>query len=279
MNMDSNQIENSIGHLNDLVAKHLLSDLFKGLVQIIDTQKQSLYLKDQVRKQAEIYTNLLRYSFTDYQDPDRDKIYSKLLKSLYGIIDELKINLVAENRFLAINTLKQETNYEFLSEREKIENEVLKNKPCKESNTLFRQIWLSGYLAPEKMLLLDKLVESPDISWVNESLVVSALTISNLMYFDERKMLYLFKFYYRGIDKVWQRAMVGLVLNAYFYSERLKEFPEIMEYIDLIKKQKDFNINLEYVILQIIRTRETEKISRKLHDEIIPEVAKFKPKI
>ena len=49
--------------------------------------------------------------------------------------------------------------------------------------------------------------------------------------------------------------------------------------LNLIRDDKDFNKNLQYILLQLIRTKETEKISRKLHEEIIPEVAKFKPKI
>ncbi|NJO92345.1 MAG: tetratricopeptide repeat protein, partial [Chloroflexia bacterium] len=58
-----------------------------------------------------------------------------------------------------------------------------------------------------------------------------------------------------------------------------EEYPEIVEKLVLVKEDKDFNDNLQYIVLQILRTKETEKISKKLHEEIIPEVAKFKPKI
>jgi tetratricopeptide (TPR) repeat protein len=277
--MEYSKITSSIEQLNSLVAQHQLSDLFKDLLRIIESEKQLLYLKDKVRKQAEIYNNLLRYSFTDIKDPERDNIYSQLLKSLYHIIDELKAGLVADNKFMAINTLQHETNFEFLSNRNKIEKGVLSDIPSLESNKLFRRIWVAGILNEDDCTLLSKAISNTKISWINESLIVSALTISNLMYFDEKKADYLFKFYYKGTDKVWQRALVGIVFNIYYYSDRLSEFPEISNHINSISKERDFYENLQSVVLQIIRTKETEKISRKLHEEIIPEVAKFKPKL
>ncbi len=277
--MEIAKINSTIEKLCKLIADHQLSDLFKELVKIIEEQKSLLYLKDKVRKQAEIYTNLLRYSFKDIKDPERDTIYSRLLKSLFDIVDELKVSLVSENKFLAINTLQQEANYEFLSNKSKIEKALLDENPSPELNKFFSHIWTSGILKDDEKGILDKIVSNKNISWVNESLIVSALTISNLIYFDENKINYLFKFYLNKKHKVWQRALVGMVFNIYTYSDRLNEYPQIIENIDSISKEKDFHNNLQYIILQIIRTKETEKISRKLHDEIIPQVAKFKPRI
>jgi len=277
--MDTNTIDTTTKKLNKLISNHRLSDLFKELIPIVESQKSVLYLKDTISKQAEIYTNLLKYSFLDIKDPERDTIYSKLLKSLYCIVDDLKISLTEENRFLAINTVKHETNYYFKTNFNKIETTILNKSHGSEMNYLFRQIWVSGILGQEESKLLDKAVASKEIHWINESLIVSALTISNLMYFDEKKLDFLFKFYFKGANKVWQRALVGIVFNVFLYSDRLNEFHEIIKNIELIKKDKDFNKNLQFVILQIIRTKETERISRKLHEEIIPEVAKIKPKI
>ena len=278
-NMDINNIHKTIESLTKLVENHQLSDFFKEVNKVSESQKNTLFLKDTIRKQAEIYTNLLKYSFLNIKDPERDKIYSNLLRDLYGIIDELKVCLVAENRFMAINTIKHETNYEFQTKRESIEKSILKSGNQDETSKMFRQIWLSGKLSQEEILFIDKILDKKNLSWVSESLIVSALTISNLMFFDEKKVDYLFDFYNKGVNRVWQRALVGMVFNVHYYSSRLKEFPEIINKINRIKEDKDFNTNLQYVVLQIIRTKETEKISKKLRDEIIPEVAKIKPKI
>jgi tetratricopeptide (TPR) repeat protein len=276
--METSEIYKISEELDKKVANHQLSEAFKTIVNLIESQKHLLPLLDKVRKQAEIYRNLLMYSFNDIKDPERDKIYSHILKSLYCIIDELKAGLISEKKFLAINTLKHETNYEFNSQKDLILQKLLSSSPSKEANIMFRKIWVSEILHEEDLHILEKIIKS-GVSWTTESLIVSALTISNLMFFDEKKLEYLFGFYFKGTDKVWQRALVGIVFNMYTYSGRIYEFPEIVKKINSIKTEKDFNKNLQYVILQIIRTKETEKISRKLHEEIIPEVAKLKPKI
>ncbi len=277
--MEIGQLKIKIEGFCKLVFNHQLSDAFNEINQTIDEHKNLLYLKDKVRKQVEIYTNLLKYSFTNVKDPERDSIYSKILNALYGIIDEIKLSMIEENKYWAINTIRQEINFDFQTNREIIEKSILSGNMTSESNKLFKKIWISGVMNDEDLAVIARIVKSKETSWVDESLIVSALTISSIMNFDEKKLRFLFDFYYKGINKVWQRAFVGIVLIVYYYSPRLREYPDIIKRIKLISKEKDFQKNLQYVILQIIRTKDTDKISRKLHEEIIPEVAKFKPKI
>ncbi len=277
--MGISQLNNKIEKLSELVANHQLSDAFKEINQTIDEHKNLLYLKDKVRKQVEIYTNLLKYSFTNIKDPERDNIYSKILKALYSIIDELKLTLIQEYKYLAINTIRQETNFEFQANRGLIEKAIISSKPTIENDKIFKKIWIEGILSNEDSSIITRVVNNSNTSWINESLIVSALTISTLMNFDEKKLEVLFDFYSKGVNKVWQRAFVGIILIVDIYSLRLKEYPSIIKMIKNISKEKDFQKNLQYVVLQIIRTKDTDKISKKLHDEIIPEVAKLKPKI
>jgi len=277
--MDITSINSTSDSLCKHVANHRLSDAFSELNQLINDNQVLLVVKDKVRRQSEIYNNLLRYSFTDIKDPERDKVYSKLLQTLYKIIDEVKSILFEENKFFALNTIRQEVNFDLLSNRNETEKSTLGSKANKSSNKLFKKIWLSGTLDDEDKAYIKKVIDSKSISWVNESLLASALTTSLLMNFDEQKLNFLFDFYYKGVDKVWQRALVGIVFSVYIYSDRLNEYPGIVKKIDLLKNEKDFEKNLQYIVLQILRTKETEKISKKLHEEIIPEVAKFKPKI
>jgi len=277
--MEIAQINLKIDKFCTLVANHQLSDVFKEINQTIDEHKNLLYLKDKLRKQVEIYINLLQYSFTNIQDPERDHIYSKILKSIYSIIDEIKESLITENKFWAINTIKQEMNFEFQTNRGIIEKTILSGSSNNESKKLFKQIWISGIINNDDAAIISKIAKSSKVNWIDETLIVSALTISSLMKFDEQKLNFLFDLYYKGTNKVWQRAFVGIILFVQLYSPRLNEYPEIIKKLKLISKEKDFYKNLQYVILQIIRTKETDKISKKLQDEIIPEVAKIKPKI
>ena len=56
-------------------------------------------------------------------------------------------------------------------------------------------------------------------------------------------------------------------------------YDDLMNKVKQIKEDDGIERYLEEIILQLIRTKETEKISKKLQDEIIPEMQKFRPKI
>ncbi len=277
--MDITTINKTIDKLCKSTSEHRLSEVFSELNRILNENPILVIFREKIRKQSEIYTNLLRYSFGEVKDPDRDKIYTNLLRALYKIIDEIKIKLFEENTYLALNTIKQETNFDLLSSRAEVEKATLSENSNKLVNKLFKHIWLSGNLDGLDHDFLKKTINSKKISWVNESVIVSALTVSLLANFDELKFNLLFDFYKKGVNKVWQRALVGIVFGTYVYSDRIEEYPELIKKLITLKKEKDFNDNLQYIVLQILRTKETEKISKKLHEEIIPEVAKFKPKI
>ncbi|MBE0666877.1 MAG: tetratricopeptide repeat protein, partial [Bacteroidales bacterium] len=76
-----------------------------------------------------------------------------------------------------------------------------------------------------------------------------------------------------------ERALIGIILNLYYYDERVPLYPEVKELIKELGLRKDFSEKWRIVILQIIRSRETEKLSKRMHDEILPQVVKLQPKI
>jgi tetratricopeptide (TPR) repeat protein len=76
-----------------------------------------------------------------------------------------------------------------------------------------------------------------------------------------------------------ERALSGLILNLHYYNTRLLLYPEITERIKKMSRETIFKEHCRIIVLQIIRSRETENLSRKLQDEILPQVARLKPMI
>jgi tetratricopeptide (TPR) repeat protein len=56
-------------------------------------------------------------------------------------------------------------------------------------------------------------------------------------------------------------------------------YPEITGRIEKMSRNSTFREHCRIIVLQTIRSRETETLSKKLHDEILPQVAKLKPRI
>jgi hypothetical protein len=89
----------------------------------------------------------------------------------------------------------------------------------------------------------------------------------------------LIDFYRSGEEKVMERALTGLIFSLYYYNNRILLYPEITSMITKLGKDRNFREHCRLIVLQIIRSRETENLSRKLNEEILPKVAKLKPRI
>jgi len=98
-------------------------------------------------------------------------------------------------------------------------------------------------------------------------------------YFDEEKFSLLFDVCDFDETELTQRAMVGLLINLYKYDSRISFYPAINGRLTILNENPKFKQNIERIIIQLISSRETEKIQKKIVDEIIPEMIKISPNL
>ena len=72
---------------------------------------------------------------------------------------------------------------------------------------------------------------------------------------------------------------MALVILLYRYDSRVEFYPNIIHRLKLISEELNLEQNLEKIALQLIRTRDTLEIGRKLQEDLMPEMAKLKPKL
>ncbi len=251
------------------------------------------------------YQNMLRYTLEGVKDPDRDRVYQGLMASIYKLADETREVLMSRYSGWHIYWLKQELEkeqklsgvdivekLEDLSFKKELDEVLRESASLSEEAFLhrsrryrdlrvkiFRHLWLSDEYK-ESELELVKIIREPErFEWFDRSVFVSAVTLSLVRYFDPRKFRILFDMVQDGEEQVWQRALTGLVFVLYYYDERLPIYPEITNRLSALAEQTGIEKNLEAILLQIIRSRETERISRRLREEIIPEMVKLRPNL
>ena len=145
--------------------------------------------------------------------------------------------------------------------------------------TLFHHIWFSDNLNSTEIKFLKKFILSPLILVSYKSLIISALTISLQRFFAVEKFNLLFDACELEEKEINQRALVGLLINLYKFDLRLPFYPEITGRLHILNDGSKFKKNLEWIIVQFIRSKETEKIQQKIKDEIIPEMIKISPNL
>jgi tetratricopeptide (TPR) repeat protein len=278
----NNQIQEGINELYTLV---------KGI------PKEEIRL--QLDKHHETYLNILKYAFTYKQDPEKEKIYNHLVISILELLDEAKEEIITNNHLLTYHRTKREVQRELQNLSSADSDEMLDtlhiNKDLenivsaafgddtttreeyrKSIDRIFNIIWLSDKFSDTHMRIIKKLIHDDDVDWYDKSLFVSSLILSVIRFFDIKKVHLFFDIIEKKQNEVWQRGLVGLFICNLLYNERLEMYPELTERFKSFKGNEDFEKNLELVFIQYLKSRETEKISRKIQEDILPHMMKIK---
>ncbi len=259
------------------------------------------YLNEQVDKHLETYRNILRHTFMDVKDPDRVKVYNYLIRSLLELTDELCEKLLTKyaagnvyalkdqfdktrspERLEALNILEALTYDSMLAsslEQAKIEGSQKVMSREEGLIKVFNIIWLTDKYSEQEINLLNTVCDSKKLPWHDKCLIVSALTLNLLRYFDINKFMLLFRFVEKQEETVWQRAMVGLFMTFLKYDDRFYLYPSLLEQTEKLKSFPEIQENIEAILIQFTKSRETEKVTRKWEKDIMPEIMKMRPKI
>ena len=247
------------------------------------------------------YQFLLHYYVTGVDDPQRKTVYNKLIAKIFVLNSELREELI----------LRNSSNYEYTQKRYyphtkrfnstvdlfnalkyyHTQSAILKNKDelhiielkRLRSNfehlipELFGLFWLSTVIGSQEKVLFNQIMKNDYPGWIEKSILVSALTLNLWRMFDENKLMLLFDACQVEDQQVKQRALVGLCFVMAKYNRFLPYFPSIRNRLVLLADDNHIVDNFQDIIIQLIATAETEKITKKMQEEILPEVMKISP--
>jgi tetratricopeptide (TPR) repeat protein len=251
------------------------------------------------------YQRMLTYTIDGIKDPERNKIYLKLIQSILGLSDRARQDILSHNSGWNTYWVKQQAEKEMkltgktivetvddlmfkneLDEWLKLTNDInpdpnseISTKHKRLIRNIFNHLWLTDYYGEAENSLINIIMKSGKFRWYEASIFTTAITLSSFRTWQSDKLFHLIKLYETGQDQVMERALTGLILNLHYYNGRILLYPEITEKISELSQDSMFREHCRIIVFQVIRSRETEDLSRKLQDEILPQVARLKPMI
>lgn len=279
------------GRLKDAfsINRRLLNELGEG------------YLFDMQDEQENNYKSIITYASQGVEDPQRHKLLNKVKRNLLEINDvacqklrypHLSYDLYQKRKYTDALKIETESDVNQVLEDIALNNEIsgvldgLNVSTTDENSTghysvkdIFYYLFMKDKLSDTDKQLMQDLAKTETVAWYEKSLFVSAVTINLFTSFDKAKFESLTYFYQHGESKVWQRALVGLVIGFYLYDQRIPLYPELNEMRSQLGEDNTNDKDIESVIIQLNRSKDTERVSKKMQDEIIPEMMKLKPKI
>lgn len=286
--ISTRKVKNALDILKDLVDESQLGDL-----------------KDRLQEVETTYENILRYTVEGVPDPEREKVYNRLLRSILKLADQtnekillntsgwhtfsLKKELVKEQKLTGKTVVEKIDDLSFKHQLDEVLSETrVLNTPRKSFESqkytevisrIFIHIMLADEFKEAEKSLIQTLMDEKKFYWYERSIFVSSVSLSLLRYFDIQKFKTLFQFFKLGEEEVWQRSFIGLILAFYKYNSRVSLYPELIDILNKLTETESIENEFEQVLIQLIRSGETESISKKIRDEIVPEMVKLAPRL
>lgn len=281
-----------------IISNHIIEAIIL-LENFISSSKLTAKL-DEVLEQKRIYTDLLNYTVGNIIDPQKALIHSNIKRSLLEKADStlqytqtnmgLHIFHVNRELKLEVSGFSEQTIHQLeeLSFNEELD-EMLVGQPREKSNTVnidynqiiqkgFHLAWLSEKLTETDIELFNKILNSERFTVESRCQIVSGLSLGLQRLFDKEKFKLLFNYFHSPDPIVSQRALVGLFIAFVFYDKRIPLYPEAQTILNKLINETPKEL-LRHLILQVLNACDTENISKKFREEILPEVIKIESKL
>jgi len=301
--MNKQELKSFFQKITKALEQKRLKEVFEG-VNLLLNNLPNWQLKENLSEWEDNYKRMLLYLSEGVNDPKQEKIYTDLLRLVYQLADQSIVEIktaqlwsypyenrkslafyVPETAEQLISALDDWTGKSALLNlledgEDKWKNlQKMEEERTKIENKLFRKIWLSNLWKSDEQNQWLQVLNSNLYPLPSQCLIISAITLNLEEIFDERKVQVLLDTCENEQEELRQRALTGLLLFLRRYDKRLHLYPDINNRLQHLAEQKQFVKDVRYIILQFILSKETEKITRIMKEEIIPGMMKISPKL
>ncbi|MFA6864061.1 MAG: tetratricopeptide repeat protein [Dysgonamonadaceae bacterium] len=299
--MNKTEIKNFTTKTNRFIEKNELKNALDSIKALAD-KLQNWTITDKLNELKNNYKYMLHYLIEGSKDPEQDKIYHKLLRDTYKLTsDAAEAALTQESSQLFFEKIRIANMRAPLSMNEYGE-QIKKNVDTKALLSLFEEgdektnrtkknaqehertvsdMFYTIFSSPRANddiikeyteFMIDEIIPVDD-----KSMFISALMLNILQRFDLKKIVFLLECCSHTNMEISIRSIVALTPILQLYKKRWHLYPEFINRISLLSDDGVFRRRLLISIIQFIQSRETEKITKKLTEEILPEMMKLSP--
>ena len=278
--------------------ENLIDD--SNLYQAISLLRKNINLPElafdrkKLDKIEETYKFLLSFYIKNIPDDNREENILKLKSELielndailkYYDIKESPLSYSAAKRFeniqnssLFFRLQEYKDSLQTITEADSENIDFRRQNELALSN-LFNYIWtMHGSSKEDYNLLKQELLENNSLEL--KSQIISAILLGNLNYYDKNALVLLLDIYESAIDvSVQAKALVAITFILIHHYDKIIRDNILTKRLSLWHDSSLEKSRIKNIIFNIIRTNETQRISFKVQNEVMPELFKLKPDI
>ncbi len=277
-----------------------LHDALKSLRSFSETL-MTWDITDEINRVEQSYRYMLEYAMKGAQDPSRKAVYDDIVESIYKLLDRLvRHGGIPETPTLYFNTLRYERtggqdrslssmidDYSRMSDKSSLLNlvadgfnESSSQRAERESleKQIFNRLWVTFPMSASDEEAVSKVIASDSLPAYFKRLLLSALLLGGLEYYDERRLLLLMDAYDCDDNTLSSEALIGVLLIMFQYRKR-RLGKRVVNRLESLKERKGWQDDLKMAFLELVRTRDTERITTKMRDEVVSKIMTLHPDI
>lgn len=300
--MTDKDIKTTVDDIKASVAGGRLHDAFSKLKELSE-RLMTWEITSAIISLEDSYKYMLDYAAKGMADPGRENIYRSICSDILTNADRMARHwLRRESPTLYFNTLRVEGRpgsdsiTSLLADHYKLEEKLsifgmvadgtdnndsfllLKDKELIEKR-LFDRLWVSFPMHPEAAEAIRTVITTDRHSKDLRYMLLCALILGELQYHDDERMLLLMDAYLASNDNVLaMAALAGIMLGMYAHPSRPLS-SKVIERLDSVREKPSWPNDVKTVFMEFISTKDTERITRKMRDEVIPQVLKLRPDV
>ena len=270
------------------IKKKILTSLDqKSLVVAMRNMRQLASMLDvhdfdsQIDNAEQTYRAMRRFAFNQANDPEREAILTRLIDSLYITADSISLRYLSRtSQSLFFSSMRGTAQSNF-----NLAKTCAAYASCEKNNhqrfnlliEIFVYLWTKVPLDNDDMKIVANIVRRDDII---APTVIAALMMSQLEYYDSNKTKALVDAYMNAGTAVAARALTAIVIVMSLYASTRARSASVINIIDSVADvSPKFARDLESIFSSLIRASDTERISKKMTDEILPDLMRIAPEL
>lgn len=257
-------------------------------------------ITEDIDRLEQTYRMMLDYAANGQSDPGRDDLYASIVAGIRCLADRARYRIERrDSPIMYYSTLRYEAlqrgdtmqglldSYLSLSDRNSAFNAILgveeadKKSDAREREALerriFMRLWVAFPMSAELSAQLKGVFGSAAYSDDFKSLLISSLLLGLLEHYDERRLMLLLDVYASSPSgRLAMQALCGALMAMYICRKSV-DVTRLKPRIDALRDTTVWTADVQKVFMQFIRSRDTDRVSHTINDDLIPRLKKLRP--
>lgn len=293
MSISEHDIERSIADVRSAVKeRHILNALNK-LDSLLSADTLFAPLRREAANLRETHTFMTNYALAGLADPTRGEMISRLGREISSLASRARrLSRSIDNPTLYYSTLRYEAMQpdsslptladRLLDKSSQLSKMLFVDPQEKADRTIrcrtelesimrrwFRLLWVTYPLSEKDREAIGKILNSDTVTSTVKATTLGALMLGSLEEFDPARVTLVMDKVLDEDKEIAVRATVYLAIMLAMTTDR-SVLTDFKARFDALAEQQRWRDNLRAVFTQLLRSRDTERVTRKLTDEILP---------